>query len=50
MNFGQCACCGLNLPRTYLIPVLVNHQGKRIKVLICDRCKEIKEKEAKERK
>lgn len=47
MNFGQCAKCGLNLPSSYLIPVIVNHNGKQMRALICERCKaqiEIKEK------
>jgi len=47
MQFSQCAKCGLSLPNSYLIPVLVNHNGKQVKVFLCERCKaqvEIKEK------
>jgi len=47
MQFSQCAKCGLNLPSSYLIPVIVNHNGKQVKVFLCERCKaqvEIKEK------
>ena len=47
MQFNQCAKCGLSLPSSYLIPVLVRHQGETRKVLICERCKaqvEIKER------
>ncbi len=47
MNFGQCAKCGIFHPNSYLIPVIVNHNGKQMRVLICERCKaqvEIKER------
>jgi hypothetical protein len=47
MSFRQCAKCGLSLPVSYLIPVIVNHNGKQMKVFLCERCKsqiEIKEK------
>jgi len=47
VQFNQCAKCGLSLPSSYLIPVLVRHQGETRKVLICERCKaqvEIKER------
>jgi len=45
MQFSQCAKCGLSLPNSYLIPVLVNHNGKRVKVFLCERCKLKIEKE-----
>ena len=38
MQFSQCAKCGLSLPNSYLIPVLVNHNGKQVKVFLCERC------------
>jgi len=46
-QFNVCAKCGLNLPSSYLIPVIVNHNGKQVKVFLCERCKaqvEIKER------
>lgn len=49
MNFGQCCVCGLNLPVSYLSPIIVNHQGRNIRVLICEKCKKQKEEEAKRR-
>jgi len=49
MQFGQCAICNLNLPTNYLNSILVKHQGRIIKVLICNNCKAKKEAEAKRR-
>jgi len=46
MQFKQCAVCGLNLPINVMQPIQVRHQGKLIIVGICNRCKELKEKEA----
>jgi hypothetical protein len=47
--FKQCAVCGLTLPISIMRPIQVRHNGKLIVVGICDRCREIKEKEAKGR-
>jgi len=44
MEFFVCPICKLTIPRRMGVPVLVNHQGKVIKVLICESCKEKKEK------
>jgi hypothetical protein len=44
MEFFNCPICKLLLPKRVSVPVLVNHQGRTVKVLICERCKEIKEK------
>jgi hypothetical protein len=47
-TFKQCCVCGLTLPISVMRPIQVRHQGKLIVVGICDRCREIKEQEAKE--
>ena len=39
MNFQQCAKCGLSLPITFLIPVIVSANGQQKKALICENCK-----------
>ena len=49
MQFKQCVVCRLELPITILSPIQVRHQGKIIVVPICNRCKELKESEAKRR-
>ena len=49
MNFGQCCVCGLNLPSSYLSVIIVSHQGRNMKVAICEKCKAKKEEEAKRR-
>ena len=46
MNYAQCISCGLSLPMTVLVPIIIVHQGKKIRVPICETCKEKKEKEA----
>ena len=46
MNFTQCPICHLELPINYMIPIIIVHQGKRVKVMICERCKQNKENEA----
>jgi hypothetical protein len=33
------------IPRTLMIPVIVHMKGRQHRVLICERCKEIKENE-----
>jgi hypothetical protein len=50
MQFKVCCVCGLSLPINVMRPIQVRHQGKLIVVGICDRCREIKEAEAKRRK
>ena len=50
MQYKQCAICGLNLPISVMQPIQVRHQGKIITVGICNRCREIKENEAKEKR
>ena len=50
MTYKQCVVCGLTLPITVLTPVQVRHQGKIITVPVCERCKKIKEEEAKKEK
>ena len=50
MQFKQCAICGLSLPISVMRPIPVKHQDKIIVVGICDRCREIKEKEAEQRR
>jgi len=47
MEFKRCCVCGLELPIRVMRPVQVRHQGRLIVVGICDRCREIKEAEAK---
>lgn len=49
MRYEICQICHLSLPINYLVPVIVIHQGKRMKVLICESCKKRKEQEAKEK-
>jgi hypothetical protein len=49
MQFKQCCICGLNLPINVMRPIQVKHQGKLVVIGICDRCREIKETEAKRR-
>jgi len=49
MQFRQCCVCGLNLPISVMRLIQIRHQGKLIVVGICDRCKELKETEAKRR-
>jgi hypothetical protein len=49
MQFKRCCVCGLNLPLSVMRPIQVKHNGKLIVVGICDRCREIKEQEAKEK-
>jgi len=49
MQFKQCVVCGLSLPISVMRPIQVKHEGKIITVGICDRCREIKELEAKEK-
>jgi hypothetical protein len=49
MQFKTCAVCGLSLPLSVMRPVNVRHNGKIITIDICDRCREIKEKEVKEK-
>jgi hypothetical protein len=49
MEFKKCACCGLELPLHYLLSVQINHQGRLMSVLICTKCKELKEAESKRR-
>lgn len=48
MRFFDCPICKLSLPKTMAIPVIVMHEGREVKILICYRCKERKEREAKE--
>jgi hypothetical protein len=48
-EFKRCAVCGLNLPLSVMRPIQIRHQGKLMVVGICDRCREIKEAEAKRR-
>lgn len=40
MNYLPCAKCGLNLPRHFLVPIIVPIQGQPRKVLICRSCEE----------
>ena len=47
MTYKQCVVCKLMFPISYIIPIIVNYQGKRAKVFICENCKTIKEAEAK---
>jgi len=47
--YKQCVVCNLTLPISVMSPINVRHNGKIITVGICDRCKEIKEKEAQQR-
>ena len=47
MQYEKCCCCGLILPIIALVPIIVLHQGKRIRVPICTVCKAKKEQEAK---
>jgi hypothetical protein len=47
MQFKQCCICNLNLPISIMQPIQVKNNGKIIVVGICNRCKEIKEAEAK---
>jgi hypothetical protein len=47
MQFKQCCVCNLTLPLSVMQPIQIRHQGKLIVVGICNRCKEIKMKEAK---
>ena len=47
MNFKQCCVCGLVLPISVIQPIQVRHEGKIIVVPLCNRCKELKEKQAK---
>ena len=49
MQFKQCVVCRLSLPISVMRPIQVRHEGKIVTVGICDRCREIKEKEAKEK-
>jgi hypothetical protein len=49
MQFKKCVSCGLELPLSVLTPVQIRHQGKVIIVPLCNRCKELKEIEAKRR-
>ena len=48
MTFKQCCVCGLSLPISVMQPIQIRHNGKIITVGICNRCKEIKEQEAKQ--
>ena len=50
MEFKQCCVCRLSLPISIMQPIQVRHQGKIITVGICNRCKEKKENETKEKK
>ena len=50
MIYKQCCVCGLSLPINIMQPIKISHQGKIITVAICNRCKEKKEREAKEKK
>jgi len=46
-SFKRCVSCGLILPISVLTPIQVRHEGKIIVVPLCNRCKELKEKQAK---
>jgi hypothetical protein len=50
MQFKKCCICGLTLPINVMRPIQVKHNGRLIVVGICDRCREIKEAEAKKEK
>jgi len=50
MTFKVCPICKLSLPLNILVPIIVHHQRKNIRVFICERCKKIKEQEAKKEK
>lgn len=45
--FKKCVVCKLELPLSVMQPIQVRHNGKILSVGICDRCKELKEEEAK---
>jgi hypothetical protein len=49
MQFKQCCICGLSLPINIMQPIQVRQNGKIVIVGICNRCKELKETEAKGR-
>jgi len=49
-QYRQCCVCGLNLPVSIMQPIPVKHQGKVVMVAICNRCKDKKELEAKEKR
>jgi len=46
--FKICIVCKLSLPLSVMQPIQVKHNGKIAIVGICNRCKEIKQKEVKE--
>jgi len=50
MQFSQCPICKLSLPLSVMEAIIVNHQGKRVRIFICERCKKIKEEEAQRRR
>lgn len=45
MNYIQCPKCSLCVPITETVPIIALNKGKRIKVRVCNRCKENIEKE-----
>ena len=50
MQFKRCCVCGLNLPLNVMQPIQIrDNSGRIITVGICNHCKEIKEKEVKEK-
>jgi len=44
MQFAKCIRCKIHLPIHRMIPVFIIHQNKKMRVLICERCKNISEK------
>lgn len=50
MTFKQCYVCNLSLPLSVMQPIQIRRNGKIITVGICNRCKELKEQEAKQRR
>lgn len=46
MQYKKCVSCGLELPLSILTPIQVKHNGQIIVVPICNRCKEIKQRQA----